>query len=374
MVFHLLRKGANIEAEGQLGTPLRTAVTMDWEDMVCELLQAGANPNPSSPFGDALQAAAIKGHASMTRRLLQEGASPNNSGGYYGNALQAAAYNGHTDVVKLLLDAGALVHSIGFAKDVFHAAVEEGQEHIVQFFLDRGFHFHQPGRSSCSAMDIGPPPFQDLLRAASPSRKHKDIREDSNIPWVASSDSLSENQRSLIEGNGFPPSSYRKPEQNMENYALQAAASNEHASVVRMLLNQWEELDGELQGHEVGTALKEAASKGHDRVVGEFLRSKWDLKSHLLEAMKSAAAEQALEIFEMLLAHWKQLYTKKNPTSPPKQHSLTSMIASRPLSSEFSEVSHPCSLISSEPLILLCGALFADLRTVRVEPTVVLQA
>jgi ankyrin repeat protein len=144
MTSHLLQKGANIEAQGQFGTPLRTAVIMEWEEMAFELLQAGANPNTSSPFGDALQAAAIRGHVSMARRLLKEGANPNNTGGYYGNALQAAAYYGHADIVKVLLDAGALVHSIGFAKDALHAAVEGGHEQIVRLFLDKGFRFRHP--------------------------------------------------------------------------------------------------------------------------------------------------------------------------------------------------------------------------------------
>jgi hypothetical protein len=100
----------------------------------------------------------------------------------------------------------------------------------------------------------------------------------------------------------------------MENYTLPAAASKGHLFIVRMLLDQWDKSDRALPGHEIGAALEEAASKGHDKVVTEFLRSKWDMTPHILRAMKGAASGQNHKIFETLFACWKQLRVKETPT------------------------------------------------------------
>lgn len=143
IIRFLLGIGMGIEAEGEFGTPLRSACLMGRKSTVQLLIEQGAGINSSSLENDFLHAAASKGHAAIVKMLVQEGADVDQRGGTFGSALHAAAYNGYKEVVQILLDAGARVQT-GCYFDVFHAAVEGGHQDIVLFLLKKGYDFNGP--------------------------------------------------------------------------------------------------------------------------------------------------------------------------------------------------------------------------------------
>lgn len=115
LVEFLLDEGMGVEAEGVVGTPLRTACLLNYQPIARSLLHRGADINACGIFGDALQAAAMKGHTTVVKLIIDEGANVNQQNGFYGTALQAAAYHGQHGAVELLLDAGANVHTKGYS-------------------------------------------------------------------------------------------------------------------------------------------------------------------------------------------------------------------------------------------------------------------
>ncbi|KAF4344015.1 hypothetical protein FBEOM_2059 [Fusarium beomiforme] len=107
IVKYLLEQGLDIEAEGQFGTPLRSACLMNHKSTVEELLQHGASLVAEEQKGNAFYVAAVKGHADIVRKLLEAGADVQQKTGSLGTVLQAAAWYGHRNIVEMLLDAGA---------------------------------------------------------------------------------------------------------------------------------------------------------------------------------------------------------------------------------------------------------------------------
>ena len=277
MVTLLLEWGLDIEREGRCRTPLRAVSLMGHESTVRILLNRGANVNTHGSLGDAIQAASTKGHVSITRVLLQEGANVGNQGGAYGNALQAAAFHGHRKVVELLLDSGAKLHQLGICKDAFHATAQGGQEGVARQLLESGFKFDQqsPGSLGFHGFDR----YTNLLCDASPSRikNHADSSKPGDKSEFASTSDYNtifrmlKNKRktNVHEDNQL----YQKPLNSLEdNYALAAAASKGHVSIVRIILEHWNSLD--MSAHGAGYALLKASTNGHEQVVKCFVTSK----------------------------------------------------------------------------------------------------
>lgn len=313
MVGLLLDKGLDIEREGLFGTPLRAASLMGYESTVRILLDRGAKIGACGSLGDALQAAAMKGHVSITKLLIQEGADANSRGGYYGNALQAAAYRGHMKAVEILLDSGAGVHQQGLSRDAFHAAAEGGHEEIVHLFLENGFKFFHPPLGP-QFMKRLPSPYKDLLRDSSPSRARKSRERDADQSKLQDRQNhasaadlhhlLGASRYARVSGGYEDDEPYQRqghPGSDKENYALQAAASKGHRSVVRLILDNWDSLD--ISSTEVRNALNEASTNGHEEVVRLLTTSRLDTVPHLVRALEGAASHGHLAIVNMLLAY-----------------------------------------------------------------------
>lgn len=257
IIRFLLGIGMDIEAEGEFGTPLRSACLMGRTSTVQLLLEHGAGAKPGSLDVDALHAAAAKGHSGIVRLLVEEGADVNKSvkGSTFGTALEAAAYNGHKGVVGILVDAGANVHKEGTFRDAFHAAAEGGQHEIVLWFLKRGYTF----KLEVELHSLAP---------ASPPR--------------------SKNSR-FAKGKDFP---------------LEASAAAGRLSVVRLLLDQRRYLG--ITGRAVVGAIEAAAAHGHVEVLELLLRShamdqRGVIKEVLPLLVKSAGESRSPSVIKLAL-------------------------------------------------------------------------
>ncbi|KAM5372227.1 hypothetical protein ACJA88_008976 [Fusarium oxysporum] len=298
IVKYLLEQGLDIEAEGQFGTPLRSACLMNHKSTVEELLQRGANVNTEERKGNAIYVAAVKGHADIVRILLEEGADLHQKTGSSGTALQAAAYYGHKLVVERLLDAGANVHAEGSSPDAFHAAAEGGHQEIIMLFLERGYKFlyEPPGPKYSRAR---PSPYRPLYREASPGRdKHPrsklwphlykrnaitaehvtDTDTRDNITRVETDDGM---EMFANDQGDFLRSDDDTQDGSQKNRPLEASAARGKDAVVKVLLEQKESLG--FWDYEVGTALKAAASNGHLSTVKMLLDHASRMKGPFIE-------------------------------------------------------------------------------------------
>ncbi|KAL5591485.1 hypothetical protein FOVSG1_010374 [Fusarium oxysporum f. sp. vasinfectum] len=298
IVRYLLEQGLDIEAEGQFGTPLRSACLMNHKSTVKELLQRGANVNTEERKGNALYVAAVKGHADIVRILLEEGADLHQKTGSSGTALQAAAYYGHKLVVETLLDAGANVHAEGSSPDAFHAAAEGGHQGIIMLFLERGYKFlyEPPGPKYSRAR---PSPYRPLYREASPGRdKHPrsklwphlykrnaktaenvaDTDARDNITRVETDDGM---EMFANDQGDFLRRDDDTQDGSQKNRPLEASAAGGKDAVVKVLLEQKESLG--FWDYEVGTALKAAASNGHLSTVKMLLDHTSRMKGPFIE-------------------------------------------------------------------------------------------
>ncbi|KAH7195473.1 ankyrin repeat-containing domain protein [Fusarium oxysporum] len=298
IVRYLLEQGLDIEAEGQFGTPLRSACLMNHKSTVKELLQRGANVNTEERKGNALYVAAVKGHADIFSILLEEGADLHQKTGASGTALQAAAYYGHKLVVERLLDAGANVHAEGSSPDAFHAAAEGGHQGIIMLFLERGYKFlyEPPGPKYSRAR---PSPYRPLYREASPGRdKHPrsklwphlykrnaktaenvaDTDARDNITRVETDDGM---EMFANDQGDFLRRDDDTQDGSQKNRPLEASAAGGKDAVVKVLLEQKESLG--FWDYEVGTALKAAACNGHLSTVKMLLDHASRMKGPFIE-------------------------------------------------------------------------------------------
>lgn len=280
IVEFLLDKGMNMEFEGCMGTPLRTACLLNCSAIARLLLDRKANINAcSGTMGAALQASAMQGHTTVTKLLIDGSADINQQSGFYGTALQAAAYRGHKRTVELLLDAGADVHAEGFSRDAFHAAAEGGHQDILNLMLNRGYMIrHTPPGPMCS-ISIRPK-YRALLRDASPganvhsrlkgrrSKDRKDLPKNLERPshefytifeLVRSYEV--EREATQAAAPGYTP----RKNTLRENWPLEASASAGHPETVSLLLEKRDVLH--IEGDELTAAVKVAAEKGHCPVL-----------------------------------------------------------------------------------------------------------
>ncbi|KAI1049601.1 hypothetical protein LB505_013673, partial [Fusarium chuoi] len=302
MVKYLLEQGLDIEAEGQFGTPLRSACLMNRRSTVEELLKRGANINTEERKGNALYVAAAKGHVDIVRILLDEDADLHQKTGSCGTALHAAAYHGHRKVVEMLLDAGANVHAEDSSPDAFHAAAEGGHQNIIMLFLERGYRFlYEP--PSPKYKRAQPSPYRPLYREVSPGRdKHPrsklwphlwkrtartaelgsgtDARD--NITRVETDDEMemiATDQRNSLRDDENRQDGSRK------NRPLTASAERGRDAVVVILLRQKETLG--FMDYEVDAALKAAASHGHLNTVRILLDHALKMKGPFIQRVCS---------------------------------------------------------------------------------------
>lgn len=319
LVEFLLDEGLGVEAEGAVGTPLRTACLLNYQPIARLLLHRGAEINACGIYGDALQAAAMKGHTTVVKLIIDEGANVNQQSGFYGTALQAAAYHGQHGAVELLLDAGADVHAKGYSKDAFHAAAEGGHQDVIMLMLQKGYKFYHAPPGPRSGM-AAPSRYKALMRDASPGRNFdpyrrrqlswapKDISAKATRPTTelevifraAEGDSeMAQPKTEEVPAIGYESRSYSR----RENYPLEAAASAGHVGTVKLLLEQREVLG--IPDDEISHAIKVAASNSHWSVVQLLLDDvvKWQsIKSHIESILEVGHQRQQSQIVDLALA------------------------------------------------------------------------
>lgn len=275
-------KGYSVEERSHFGTPLRCASLMGHENTARALVSFGAKVNAITKFGDALQAAAMKGHISITKALIQLRANVNNRGGFFGNALQAAAYRGHRDVVEILLDAGAFIDRRGRYRDAFHAASEAGQAIIVSLFIDRGYSFSQ-----LELQDLGLPDGRGRFECL-PSTRNLALTSVLGPAWEVQTPAIDEPQVAYTPN--YPLAKY---------YALEAAASRGHLTVVERLLASRKRLN--IQKPHFGYALWEASKHGYTEIVKCLTAVEVDLRSFSLGSIERAARNGHMETIDVLI-------------------------------------------------------------------------
>ncbi|KAJ4258131.1 hypothetical protein NW762_008272 [Fusarium torreyae] len=293
----LLDHGMDIEAEGQFGTPLRSASLMNHKSTLGLLLQRGANVKTGELKGNALYVAAMKGNVDVLRVLIEEGADVEQKTGSFGTVLQVASYYGHEDIVEILLDAGADVHAKGSCRDAFHAAAEGGHQEIIMLLLKRGYQFHYPPPRPMYELAT-PSEYKQLYREASPGRQNHpgslfsrlstatakpqeasreiDVDEDATkLELDDSSEMISDvfsdhRQGRLSEANSYLQRDSQEaipllPDKLPVNHPLEVSATAGREEVVEILLTQKEILG--ISDEQVWGALKAAAFYGHLSVV-----------------------------------------------------------------------------------------------------------
>ncbi|KAJ5811124.1 hypothetical protein N7447_010640 [Penicillium robsamsonii] len=154
--------GANLDAHGPFGSPLRSAVNL-----------GGENRN-------ALQVACDTGNIDIVRFLLGQHADVRASGKDLGNALQAASVKGHVDIVKLLLPQVIEVDEADSdTETALCLAAANGHEQTVIFLLQQGANVDGNPTLEYDSSDKSEPPGKIL-----PHKRHKRLREKQSIVAV----------------------------------------------------------------------------------------------------------------------------------------------------------------------------------------------
>lgn len=357
LVEFLLDEGMGMEAEGIVGTPLRTACLLNYQSIARVLLHRGAKINACGIFGDALQAAAMKGHTVVMKLIIDEGANVNQQSGFYGTALQAAAYHGQHGAVRLLLDAGADVHANGYSKDAFHAAAEGGHQDVITLMLRKGYKFQLiPRGPMCSRW--APSPYKALMRDASPGRNcdpqrrrqsswpskdisAKAIRPTTELEAIFRA-AEGESKMAQLKTEETPVIGYKsRSSLARENYPLEAAASAGHVSTVKLLLEQRDVLG--ISNDEISRGIKAAALNSHWPVVQLLLddvAKRQSIKSHIESILETRTQRQQSQIVDLALA-WTSKYCSADETVKLKKKLVTA-----------ADKYHHDSEVSQETLVL----------------------
>lgn len=284
--------GMDIEAKGELGTPLRSACLMGRMSTVQLLMEYGAGAKSGS-LDDALHAAAAKGYAVIVKLLIQEGADVNHQGGTFGTALQAAAYTGHKETVEVLVDAGADVYAQGYSLDAFHAAAEGGHQEIVLLLLMRGYKFKEPPpniryRSFSPLLPPSPSPFLYLFEHVTP---------DQNIPGARKGSDRHTERESVFAKR------YKS--------TLEACAATGQVGMARLYLNERLYLETLDQGchatkeNVVLDAIKLAAAYDQVKVLEvllEWMIRRRPIRRYLLLVLKAAGERKSHNTIEFALS------------------------------------------------------------------------
>ena len=319
LVEFLLDEG--VEAEGVVGTPLRTACLLNCQPIARLLLHRGAEINACGVFGDALQAAAMKGHTTVVKLMINEDANVNQQSGFYGTALQAAAYHGQHGAVKLLLDAGADVHATGYCRDAFHAAAEGGHPDVIMLMLQKGYKFCLPPRPCMRRMSSpSPSPYKALMRDASPGRKFdphrqrdsswasKDISAKATRPTaefeVIFKAAEDESEMAQLKTEEVAAIDYKSQSySSCRNYPLEAAASAGHVGTVKLLLEQRDVLG--IPDDEISEAIRVAILNSHWPVVQLLLDdvARWQsIKPNIESILEIGHQKQKSQIIDLAVA------------------------------------------------------------------------
>ncbi|KIX02725.1 uncharacterized protein Z518_08667 [Rhinocladiella mackenziei CBS 650.93] len=224
------------------------------EYLVKILLDRGANPNAEhKEYGSVLQLAVAKSSPTAIQWLLDAGAELNDfCGGKYGTPLQAAARERDINVVRLLLGQGALVNPerlCGEYGDPLRAAARNSDLDLIHLLLDHG---------------------------ASLTRQHEEFA--TPLHWVAQQ-GLLHIVRLFVE-RGVNVNTWG----GKYGTALRAAVANEHAEVVKFLLDH-------------GASFTEETKASHTTSKNEVVVENYE------SALEVAAATNNTNLVQLLLDH-----------------------------------------------------------------------
>lgn len=141
LVQSLVANGADVNEQGDEGTPLHAAVLQGDISMAAFLLDKGADIEAVKPPAGykPLHIAASYDKPEMVAFLLQRGAQANGRDFEERTPLHLVARLGYADIAKLLLDSGADVDAVdGHAKyTALHFAILTDKKEMVRLLLDR---------------------------------------------------------------------------------------------------------------------------------------------------------------------------------------------------------------------------------------------
>ncbi|GLA81291.1 hypothetical protein AtubIFM56815_004934 [Aspergillus tubingensis] len=276
--------GADLNARGRFGFPLRAATIANQPDIARYFLDRGIDPNlRDEELGDPLQAAASCGNLDMMLLLLSHNASVDGCGGHFSNALQAACFNGHEQAVRLLIDHRASLNHKGRYRDALQAAVYGGHERIVEILLVAGARLN-PGRRG----RVYPCALQDWTeRIALPGTRRGcgelDIPKDLGPLEVAARRGDVKLVELLLAKGATIDARDANRRDNEYNKgcaytALQIAAFWGHLAVVECLLDRGADIDAVRQT--LGTPLQAALEGGHFDIADVLLSRGARIDSH----------------------------------------------------------------------------------------------
>jgi len=320
------------------GLSLTAAASSGDVEQVGALLEHGADPHKRESGARPLERAAHNGHGAVVERLLAHDAELLDLPGLDGQtALMTAASRGHAELVRDLLARGANpckrdrdgMRALDLAARQGHLAVVQTLlAHYPQLLEPSGFEHTAPGGGISDA---------ELVRGLLERRKRQQPSGIHALDWAAA-----EGHQALVEQLLAHEPLWLELPGLEERTALMAAASKDHLELVRALLDRgadpryrgdggmgalhiaaWEGHRGvvdvllahdpellDLPGYREGTALLEAADRGHTELVCSLLERGADVRKQDCDgarALDSAAREGRQEVVEVLLAHEPEL-------------------------------------------------------------------
>jgi len=181
----LIREGADVNSwrKGYTKSALHAASHSGNKDIVELLLERGANVTEQG--GNALQAASAGGHKEVIELLLERGADVNMHEDYFENAVEAASLGGYKDIIELLVSNGREVNIQGKYAKALQGASFRGHRDTVELLLERGADVHAPGKVFGSALEAASTGgYKDIIELL--LEKGADVNENGNALWVAS--------------------------------------------------------------------------------------------------------------------------------------------------------------------------------------------
>jgi len=164
LVQSLVANGADVNEQGDEGTPLHAAVLQGDISIAAFLLDKGADIEaPKAPAGyKPLHIAASYGKPEMVAFLLERGAQANGRDFDERTPLHLVARLGYAKIAKLLIDSGADVDAVdGHAKHTaLHSAILTDKKDIVILLLDHS--------ADVNAAPTGESPLHLAAREGSP--------------------------------------------------------------------------------------------------------------------------------------------------------------------------------------------------------------
>lgn len=337
----LLENGADVNAKGgKHRNALNAASSEGFPQIVDILLDAGADPAAFDPnYGNAVQAAARAGHEDIVRKLSECGCDVNAVGGTRGTALVGAASAGQARLVEVLFELGVPKGEKQDTANAMVVAVAKEHEDVVKVLVSKGANLDKPGTLQTSEwlplqlaanrskfemlstlLGLGANPnaiggfLGSVLMGASDSKKVDcQILEALIIAGAKIDELVPASRRSK-----YPSTWYG------ESTALSAAASNEQADAVRLLLNH--DADPNLQCDNYRTALHRASCEGATDIVEMLLAHGADVHldaepsddkndNGIITALQGASALADESTVRLLVANGANLAVERNDSA-----------------------------------------------------------